>query len=133
MDLPLKELLLSIPAGAPAQHAADVEIFAEDVPPHVFRGHSLGRALVVGAAGCVNMMVAGKPVHARHVDPSLEVERFMVGLRPLWHGDVSGLALVLGAPRVLHRIRTRRQRYGLPALTVNLRVEEEVRRQSSSR
>src|SRR5262249_26837614 len=52
-DLPLEVTLLVIPARAPAQTAADVEVLAQDVPHHVLGRDALGRALVVSAAGGV--------------------------------------------------------------------------------
>ena len=47
VDLAVEELLLGVPARAPGEHAADVEIFAQDVTPHVLGLDPFGRALVV--------------------------------------------------------------------------------------
>ena len=69
MGAPLEELLLGIPAWTPAQHAADIEILPDDVADHVGRGHTLARRLVVGAAGRMDMVIAGIPVPFREVDP----------------------------------------------------------------
>ncbi len=75
VDLALEELLLGIPARPPRQHAADVQVLAQDVPPHVLGLDALGRALVVRAAGRVDVMIARVPVHLGQVDPALEPER----------------------------------------------------------
>ena len=80
VDLALEELLLGVPARPPAQHAADVQVLAQDVPPHVLGLDALGRAFVVGTARRVDVVVAGEPVHRRQVDPALELERLMMGL-----------------------------------------------------
>ena len=60
-DLPFEELLLVVPARPPRQHAADVEVFAEDVAHHVFGADAFGRRLIMGAAGGVDVVVAGVP------------------------------------------------------------------------
>ena len=73
--LALEELLLEIPARAPAQHAADVQVLAQDVPHHVLRLDALGGLLVVRAAGRVDVVIAGVPAHLRRIDPALEPER----------------------------------------------------------
>src|SRR6266550_3702110 len=53
-----EELLLVIPTGTPRENAADVEVFAYDVPHHVGRRDAFGRGFVVSAAGGVDMMIA---------------------------------------------------------------------------
>ncbi len=70
VDLALEELLLGVPARPPRQHAADVEVFAQDVPPHVLGLDPFGRALVMRAAGRVDVMIAGEPVQLREVESS---------------------------------------------------------------
>ena len=77
VDLAVEELLLGVPARAPGQHAADVEVFAQDVPPHVLGLDALGRALVMPAAGGVDVVVAGIPAHLGQVDPALELKRLL--------------------------------------------------------
>ena len=57
----LEVALLVIPARPPAQTAADVEVLAENVPHHVLGRDALGGTLVVGAAGRVDVVVAGIP------------------------------------------------------------------------
>ena len=64
VNLAVEELLLCIPARSPRQHAADVEVFAQDMPPHVLGLDPFGRALVMTAAGGVHVMIAGKPVQS---------------------------------------------------------------------
>ena len=81
VHLAVEELLLGVPARAPGQHAADVEVLAQDVPHHVVGLDALGRALVVGAAGGVDVVVAREPVHLRQVDPALEREDLVVRSR----------------------------------------------------
>ncbi len=73
-DFPLEVLLLRVPAGTPAQHAADVQILPDDVPHHVGRRHPFGRAVVVCTAGRMHVMVARIPVPRRRMNPALEVE-----------------------------------------------------------
>ena len=75
--LALEELALVIVARSPVQHRADAERFAEDLAHHVLGPHALGRALVVAAAGGVDVMVAGIPSVRGRVDPAPqpEVER----------------------------------------------------------
>ena len=41
VDLAIEELLLGVPARAPRQDAADVEVFAQDMPPHVLAASPL--------------------------------------------------------------------------------------------
>ena len=63
--------LLGVPARSPAQHAADVEILADDLPHHVGWGDSLRRAFIMAATGRVDVVVAGKPVPLRKMRPAL--------------------------------------------------------------
>ena len=109
MDLALEEVLLGVPAGAPAQDAADIEVLAQDVPPHVLGLHPLGGALVMGTAGGVDVVVAGEPVLARQVNPPLELERLDVPARP-GHRDGPGLRPVLGPAGVLDLVGPRAAR-----------------------
>ena len=53
---------------------ADLEVLAEDVAHHVGRMHSLGRVGVVGAAGGVDVVVAGDPAEPRGIDPAADLE-----------------------------------------------------------
>ena len=73
-DFALEILLLRVPAGAPRQHAADVQVFTHDLPHHVGRGDAFGRAVVMGTAGCVHVMVARVPMLVRRVHPTRQLE-----------------------------------------------------------
>ncbi len=95
VDLAIEELLLGIPARAPGEDAADVEVFTQDVPPHVFGLHAFGRAFVVSAAGGVHVVVAGVPPHLGQVNPALELKRPLNRFGP-GDGDRSGLLEVFG-------------------------------------
>src|SRR5262245_50648806 len=75
--LPLEVLLLRVPARPPAQHAADVEVFAKNVPQHVGGRDALGRAVVVSTPSRVNVMIAGVPAASRRMRPTSE---FVIGL-----------------------------------------------------
>ena len=59
VDLAGEELLLEVEARAPGQVAADLQVFAQDVAHHVLGVDALGRVGVVGAAGGVDVVVAG--------------------------------------------------------------------------
>ena len=56
-----EELLLEVVRRSPGQHRREVERFAVDLRPHVFRPDALGRILVVRAAGRVDVVIAGIP------------------------------------------------------------------------
>ena len=53
-----EERLLEVPAGAPGQDAADLQVFAQDVPHHVLWIDAFGGTFIVGAAGRMDMVVA---------------------------------------------------------------------------
>src|SRR5262249_26520880 len=117
--------LLVVPARAPAQAAADVEVLAQDVPHHVLGGDALGGALVVRAAGRVDVVVAGVPAARRRVDPALQGE--FLGVRAgRGHGDFPGEHEVFGAARPGHGVLAGLQGDGLAVAAVDLRVEAEV-------
>src|SRR5271166_5596468 len=101
------------------------------MPPHVLRLDSLGRALIVRTARRVHVVIAGEPVHRRHVNPALELESLMMGLHP-GHRDGPDLRLVLGPARVLNLKSSGRKRHALATVAINLGVEEEVRRQPAA-
>ena len=71
--LPGEELLLVIEARTPGQVAADLEILAEAVAHHVGRVHTLARLGVVGAAGGMDVMIAGPPAAQGRVDPAVDL------------------------------------------------------------
>ena len=72
--LPLKELFLGIPARAPGQHAADVQILAQDMPHHVGGTDPFGRAVVMGTPRCVNVMVSRVPEPLGRVNPPPQLD-----------------------------------------------------------
>src|SRR4051794_3958892 len=71
---PLEERLLEIPAGPPGEDASNLEVFAQDVAHHVLRVDAFGWTFVVGAAGGVDVVIAGIPAQLRRIDPPLEAE-----------------------------------------------------------
>ena len=61
---------LEIEARPPGQHAANVQAFALDLGIHVFRPHSLRRALVMRATGAVNVMIPAVESVLHRIDPA---------------------------------------------------------------
>ena len=126
--LSFEESFLEIPARAPAQHLADVQVFAQDVAHHVLRIDALARFLVVSASGGVDVVVSRVPAHLRGINPALELEPNL--LRPGLDLNLLSPFSILGSPRALDGIVARRQQDGLPVRPVNLRVKREIRRES---
>src|SRR5262249_3162795 len=124
VDLAFEVALLVIPARAPAQTAADVEVLAQDVPHHVLGSDALGRALVVRAAGGMNVMVARPPALLRRMHPALQLEALGMRLR-LRHRDVPGEDEVLRAAGVVDGVLARLQQNGFAVAAVDLGVEKE--------
>ena len=131
MDLAAEELLLGVPARPPRQHAADVEVLAQDMPPHVLGLDPFGRALVVRAAGGMHVMVAGEPVHLGEVDPALEPERLAMRLG-LRYRDRPRLDQVFRPACQLDVVPAGRQRDRLAALAIDLGMEKEIRREPAA-
>ena len=69
-----EELLLEVVRRPPGQHRREVERFAVDLRPHVFRPDALGRILVVRAAGRVDVVIAGIPAVLRRIDPAQQLK-----------------------------------------------------------
>src|SRR5438874_10457616 len=76
VDGTLEELLLVVPTRTPGEDAADVEVFADDMPHHVGGGDAFGGSLVVGAAGRVDVVIAGNPAKVGELDPAFHTEGF---------------------------------------------------------
>ncbi len=127
VHLTVEELLLVVPTRSPRQHAADVEVLAEDVPHHVGRRDALSGALVVRASCRVDVVVAGSPTLSGKMNPPREME-LLAMLRALRNGDLALLDVVFRAARGLHRVVAGRQTHGLAVGAVHLVMEEEVRR-----
>ena len=89
VGLAFEESLLEIPARPPTQHLADVQVLAQDVPHHVLRVDALGGLFVVRAAGGVNVMIATPPACGRGIDPAVDFETELLGVRR--DGDGAGL------------------------------------------
>ena len=132
VDRTIEELLLGVPARPPAQDAADVQVLSQDVPPHVVGLDALGRALVVGAAGRVDVVIARVPLHRRQVDPTLQLEVLAMG-RPLGHGHGPLEDAVLGAAGVLDLELSGREEDRLAVGPVDLGVEEEIGGEAAAR
>ena len=130
--LPLEVLLLRVPARPPAQHAADVEVFAQNVPQHVGRSDPLGRAVVVSTPRRVNVMIAGEPAALRRMRPARE---FVIGLLTdsRLHGQRMCLHDVLRPAADLDGVFAGREIHGLAVGSVNLIVKKEVGREPPRR
>ena len=72
--LGLKELPLVAVARSPGEDAADVQPFPLHLAEHVLRKHAFGGAGVVGAAGGVDVMVAGVEAVLPRIDPANQVD-----------------------------------------------------------
>ena len=70
-----EERLLEVPTRTPRQDLPDLPIPTDQMTLHVRRKHPLGWSIVVCAAGCVNMVIAGIPAELRRINPSLESKR----------------------------------------------------------
>ncbi len=129
-DFALEVLLLRVPARTPRQHAADVQVFADDLPHHVGRGHAFGGAVVVGAAGGVHVMVARVPMLVRRVHPTGQLK--FGRLRRLVRLHVQRLVLdqVFRSAGVFDFVVARRKQQRLAIGPINLVVEEEIGRQT---
>ena len=84
VQVSLKELFLVIPTGAPRQHTAHVQVFAQNMPHHVFRCHTFSRRFVMRASRGVHMMVTRVPAKISQLDPSFEPKGFPMS-RGIWH------------------------------------------------
>ena len=131
VDLALEELLLGVPARPPREHAADVEVLAHDVSPHVLGLDALGRALVVAAAGRVDVVVARVPAHLRQVDPPSQREDLAMD-PALGHLDRPAGHEVLRPAGDLDVVSARRQGDRLAVAAVDLGMEEEIRREAAA-
>ncbi len=125
-----------IEAGAPRQHAADIEPLAFDLPEHVGRIDAFGRRRVVRAPGRVDVMVAAVEAARRRIDPALELHGdFRVAGLPIApfgrRGNLHGARdrPVLGPTAVGHRELTGRQQHVLAVRSVDVLLEKQVGRQ----
>ena len=75
-----EELLLVVEAGSPSEVGSDLEIFAYAMSHHVGGMNAFGRVDVVGATGCMDVMVAGPPTGEGRIDPALHAEGLGLGL-----------------------------------------------------
>src|SRR6266852_6879577 len=78
IHLSLEVALLMVPARPPAQAAAYIEVFAEDVPHHVGGRDAFGGTFIVRAAGRVNVMIARVPARGRGMRPAAKLECFFI-------------------------------------------------------
>ena len=124
--LSLEVLFLDIPTRPPGEDAADVEILADDVPHHVGRADAGGGVFIVGAAGGVDVVVAGEPAAQRRLDPAFEAEIFAVRCHAGRDRDRRPLHPVFGATGELNGVIPGGKRDRLAVGPVDLIVEEEV-------
>ena len=108
--LPLEILLLRIPARPPRKDAADIQVLAQDVPHHVAWADAFGRAVVVGAAGGVDVVIAGEPTALEGMNPADEPHRLAMTLDAIWDGDGLLERQILGAAGHLDRVLAGGQR-----------------------
>ncbi len=128
VDVAGEELFLVVPARSPREHATDVEVFAENVPHHVFRLDALAGHVVVLAAGGVDVVVAGEPAVVGKLNPPLEPKRlFLVFVRA--DGDFAFLDAVFRTAGVGHLVFAGWQTHRLTAIAIDLVVKEHVGRQ----
>src|SRR5262245_45005914 len=125
VDGALEELLLVVPAGTPGEYAADIEVFADDVPHHIGRSDAFSGGFVVGAAGGVDVVIAGNPAEVGELDPALHAERFA---RFGCGGNSDGLLEieVFGAAVVGNFVFAGREEDFFAVTAINLSVKEEV-------
>src|SRR6185295_18374356 len=64
-----EELLLIVESRTPGERRANLEIFTERVPHHVFRSHTLRWLGVVRAACGVNVVISRPPAELGGIDP----------------------------------------------------------------
>src|SRR5271165_2056653 len=124
-----KELLLVVVIGTPRENGGNVEPLAENLPDHVLRQHSFSRVLVMRATRGVHMMVAGIPAILRGIDPAVEPERKLGGALVI-HREFLHMGNILGPAVVGDRVVTGWQAYLLAVGAVDLRLKEEVGRES---
>src|SRR3989442_34365 len=117
--LSFEESFLEIPARAPGQHVADVQVFAQDVAHHVLRIDTLARFLIVSASGGVDVVVSRVPAHPGGINPALELESNL--LRPVLDLNLLSPFSIIRSPRALDGIVARGQQDRLPVRPVNFR------------
>src|SRR5215213_8823392 len=128
MGLALEELLLVIPARAPREHTADIEIFAKNMAKHVGRLHAARGRGIVRASGGVNVMVAGKPAQPGWMNPTFQLKRLGMILC-LRHDDLSPQHFIFRSPRVRDIIPSRRQLNRLAIGPIYLVLKEKIGRE----
>ena len=119
-----EELFLVVVRRPPGQHRCEVQRFADDLRPHVFRLHAFGRVLVVRAAGGVDVMIAGEPAVLRRIDPARQLEDQL-------HRAVDDEALASVADTRARGVTVTVKSpggssIGLAVVPIDLRLEEEV-------
>src|SRR5947207_1507755 len=70
VDRAAEKLLLIIEAGTPGQVCADLQILTHAMADHVFGVNAFGRLHVMGAAGGMDVMIAGPPTEQGGIDPA---------------------------------------------------------------
>src|SRR5262249_44110131 len=125
----VKELALELETRTPGQIAADVKPLALDVQEHVAGKDALGGVGVMGAAGGVNVMVAGVEAVVRGIDPAFELH-LDLGRALVRDEDLARLLPILGASAKSHGELPRRQEHSAAVGAVDLLLKEEVRCQA---
>ena len=107
VGLPREKPFLEIEARAPREAAADLQILPHAVAQHVGRHHPLGGALVMGAAGGVDVVIARPIAAPRRVNPAPDGIAQLGG--PIPDDERLILRNALGPARAAHRVAARRE------------------------
>src|SRR5512145_2752749 len=124
-----------IEAGSPGEDAADVQTLAFDLPEHVRRLDAFGGRCVMRTTGRVDVMIAAEVPAGSRIDPALEPDgdlRLHAGTPCPGPGNRHGPldpAVFRPAP-VEHRQRPWREQHVFTVGTIDLFLEEEIRRQA---
>ena len=118
-------MLLVIEARSPSQVCSDLQIFAEAVTEHVWCVYAFGWVQVVGASGCMDMMIARPPSRKRRVDPSFKVKSFGLGFSS--DGYLVFLPQVFGTAGHLEIVFAGRKHEIFPVIAIHLGMEMKVR------
>src|SRR5262245_42866435 len=124
-----EKLLLIVVAGSPGQYRADVERLAQDLTHHILGQHAFRGVLIVRAAGCVDVMIAGKPADAWWVDPSLESNGELAGPGGV-DAEFRRACHVLGPAARGDGVAAQRQPKTLAIGAIHLRLEGKVGREA---
>ena len=122
-----EKLPLMLKARPPCENAADIQPFAFHMRKHVRRIDSDGWKLIVGAARCVNVMIARIKAEGLRIDPPLQIEfqlRRLIG-----DFDRPRLNLILRPATRLNGEFSRRQKNFAAVGAIDLLLKKQIRRE----